>query len=310
MTISTIIPCYNVAEYIEACLDSVYSQSLSPGEVIAVDNNSTDATLKILQAYKEKKQSSLIILQEGKKGAPAARNKGLQQAQGDWIQFLDADDLLEPNKLKHQMNLLEKTDNEVAFVAAASKKKKLDGRILENTIPEQDPFLNLFLGKLGNTCANLWKREAVLQAGGWSENQRSSQEPDLMFRLLKNDGKVRVDNDPHTLIRERPSGQISDQSLDSKIRFMDLRFQMLEYFKEKQPGFYQKHYHQLWNKIYEVTLMISSYDVEQGYAYYQKLPRDFTPTSLVKGKVYKTLLGFVGFKRLMRFTRFILPKTN
>ncbi|MCB0704403.1 MAG: glycosyltransferase family 2 protein [Saprospiraceae bacterium] len=307
--ITLVIPCYNVADYVEECLDSAYSQDYSPLEIIAIDNHSTDTTLSILKTYQAKKQPDLIVLSESKKGAPATRNKGLQEASGDWIQFLDADDLLLPEKISHQAKILQDM-GDIGFIAAASRKRKLNGQEVLTTIPEREDFLNLFLGKLGNTCANLWNRKALLEIGGWNEDQKSSQEADLMFRLLQAQQKVLIDNEPYTLIRERPSGQISDGSLEGKIRFIDLRLQMIDYLKVEQPTLFKQSYNQLYNKLYEVCLMISSYDLPLGAHYYRLLPDDFRPKTFLKGRLYKKLLDLFGFERVEQWRRSLSGKPS
>ena len=123
MLVSVIIPCYNVEKYIEECIESVVSQTYNNLEIICVDNNSTDKTWNILCQIKEK--YPILLEKELKAGAGAARNKGLSIAKGDWIQFLDADDLLLPQKIEHQISLVQ--DNNVGFVAGAWKNRALNG---------------------------------------------------------------------------------------------------------------------------------------------------------------------------------------
>ena len=115
--VSVIIPAYNVEAYIAPCLGSVLAQSYPKLEIICVDNNSTDNTLQKLEALREK-HPEIILLTEEKQGAPAARNAGLHIAKGEWIQFLDADDILLPGKISRQVSLLENA--EVGFIAGAS----------------------------------------------------------------------------------------------------------------------------------------------------------------------------------------------
>ena len=75
-------------------------------ELICVDNNSSDATLDILRTRLTEVPNAMV-LSEKKKGASAARNRGLKEASGNWIQFLDADDFLMPHKISTQVELLE-----------------------------------------------------------------------------------------------------------------------------------------------------------------------------------------------------------
>jgi glycosyltransferase involved in cell wall biosynthesis len=89
LTLSIVIPVYNEERYIGACLDAIAKQSVAPNEVIIVDNNSTDKTVKIAKRYK-----FVTVLKEPKQGIVFARNSGFSEARGDIIGRIDADTLL------------------------------------------------------------------------------------------------------------------------------------------------------------------------------------------------------------------------
>lgn len=209
--VSVIIPCYNVSSFIEDCLHSVYTQSYQDIEVIVVDNNSSDSTLQTLQKLKNEKYTSLNILQELKPGACAARNAGLKNAKGDWIQFLDADDIIKPNKLEHQMALI-KNRIDISFVAGAAEHVDSQGNSRIVKPLNKHPYVSVFVRGLGNTCANFWKTSDLLEIHGWDESLSSSQEADLMFRLLELGNGILLDNEPLTVVNERLSGQISQSN--------------------------------------------------------------------------------------------------
>src|SRR5688500_16397229 len=116
MKVSVIIPCYNVEEYINECIESVLSQTEKDVEIICIDNGSTDKTSDMLSNFAEKHPGKITIDSESRKGAPFARNKGLELAMGEWIQFLDADDLLENDKIQHQLEIAA-NHPEVDFIA-------------------------------------------------------------------------------------------------------------------------------------------------------------------------------------------------
>jgi Glycosyl transferase family 2 len=99
-TVSIITPLYNKAVYIGDTIRSVLSQTYSDWEMLIVDNASTDGSLEQAQTFHD---SRIRFLQSSKQGPSAARNYGLNLAQGEWIQFLDADDLLETNHLEQQL---------------------------------------------------------------------------------------------------------------------------------------------------------------------------------------------------------------
>ncbi|MDD2367951.1 MAG: glycosyltransferase [Sulfuricurvum sp.] len=97
--VSVILPVYNVAAYLEECLDSILSQDLNDIEIICVNDGSTDTSLEILQHYASK-DSRIILFNKENNGVGSARNTGLQQAKGEYIFISDSDDyLLKPTAL-------------------------------------------------------------------------------------------------------------------------------------------------------------------------------------------------------------------
>ncbi len=92
-TLSIIIPIFNAETYLEECLESVIGQALDSIEVICVDDGSTDKSLSILEKW-QSKDNRIIILRQSNKGPSAARNKGINAAQGEYMTFVDADDLV------------------------------------------------------------------------------------------------------------------------------------------------------------------------------------------------------------------------
>ena|GEM_PF-813833 len=99
-TVSIITPLYNKAAYITDTIESVLSQTYSDWEMLVVDNGSTDSSWEKAQAFQDFR---IRLLQSPKQGPGAARNYGLTHARGEWIQFLDADDLLECDYLEQQL---------------------------------------------------------------------------------------------------------------------------------------------------------------------------------------------------------------
>ena len=101
--ISVIIPTFNRVEFISEAIDSVLSQTYSNFEIIVVDDGSTDNTKQLLTKY----GSRITYDFQENKGVSSARNKGLDIAKGEWIAFLDSDDIWLPEKLSLQMQDLE-----------------------------------------------------------------------------------------------------------------------------------------------------------------------------------------------------------
>lgn len=136
--ISVIIPTYNYAQYLPFTLDSVLLQKEAgvQVEVIVVDDGSTDETAEILAGYGRR----INVFRQENMGLPAARNRGMLEADGDYILFLDSDDLLAEDTLLRQLEFLEKNQNcDVAIC-----RNELFSKLLGNGAPESCGNWNLF----------------------------------------------------------------------------------------------------------------------------------------------------------------------
>lgn len=111
--ISVIIPSYNRAETIRRSVDSVLNQSYRDIEVIVVDDCSTDGTLDVISGYTDNRLR--CVKHKQNRGACAARNTGIEYARGEYIAFQDSDDSWRPDKLRYQLELLQKQEADICF---------------------------------------------------------------------------------------------------------------------------------------------------------------------------------------------------
>ncbi|WP_430811111.1 MULTISPECIES: glycosyltransferase family 2 protein [unclassified Carboxylicivirga] len=305
MLISIIIPCYNVQDYIAECVHSAYTQTYPHIEVICIDNNSSDATREKLEQLKQQ-YPQLIINKESKLGAPATRNKGLALAKGEWIQFLDADDLLMPEKIEHQVGML-KENPDCSFIAGSCLKRDLTGKDTPNRPFERNPFKSLFVTQLGNTCANLWNRRYIDQIRGWDEALKSSQEADLMFRLLQQNDKVAFDQEPLTIVRERPFGQISQSNHSEKWqRFFNKRIEIVEWLQHYQPEHYkvEKAFYQ--DALFGILKIMAEEDFKTANRLHKQYLKEHyrpSPNQTHSTRPYVWLFNILGFRGAELFRR-------
>ncbi|MBE6529931.1 MAG: glycosyltransferase family 2 protein [Ruminococcaceae bacterium] len=117
MMLSIIIPAYNCEKYICECLDSCLEQDIPANdyEIICIDDGSTDKTTEILDGYAAKYIQIKLIHQKNS-GVSAARNTGIEQAKGDYIWFVDADDLIQENILSELSSILSESENDIFFL--------------------------------------------------------------------------------------------------------------------------------------------------------------------------------------------------
>lgn len=106
--VSVIIPTYNSEKYIAATLESVIGQTYCDLEVLIMNDGSQDRTAEIVQEYALRDPRIKLVNLVENRGVSAARNKGVEMASGEWIAYLDSDDLWKPNKVEKQLRFAEK----------------------------------------------------------------------------------------------------------------------------------------------------------------------------------------------------------
>ncbi|MCI6160840.1 MAG: glycosyltransferase [Prevotella sp.] len=114
--LSIIVPVYNVEAYLERCVRSLLDQDIdsSDYEIILVNDGSTDGSGVIARNW-EQKSSVIELVEQENQGASVARNRGLEEAEGQYIMFVDADDFIEPNVIGHLVSLAERNDLDLLF---------------------------------------------------------------------------------------------------------------------------------------------------------------------------------------------------
>jgi cellulose synthase/poly-beta-1,6-N-acetylglucosamine synthase-like glycosyltransferase len=174
------IPCFNGAPSLKRAIDSALGQSWPELEVIVVDDSSTDSSLLVAGAYGDR----IMLRRAGHRGANQARNVILQEARGEWVQYLDADDYLEPEKIERQ--LAEADGGENADVLYSPVWIEEGGQRHPGEI---DPKLDLpaqwLTWQLPQTGGALWRRAALEELTGWRRDQPCCQEHELYLRAIQ-----------------------------------------------------------------------------------------------------------------------------
>ncbi|KAA0988870.1 glycosyltransferase family 2 protein [Dyadobacter aurulentus] len=232
--ISIVIPCYNCEHFLSRAIDSVLSQTYTYWELLLVNNNSKDSTQVIIDHYVQAYPEKIRALFEIKPGAPAARNRGLKEARGKWVQYLDADDELLPEKLDGQIAIAEakRVDCVIGNCSVVGERNGKPYKTLR-PINREDVWIALINSHLGITSANIWRTSLLQQLGGWNEELTSSQEYDLLFRLLKAGGKLSFDDSNRTIIYKADSGISLSKNSSKLVSIIDnrvkLRLQIREF---------------------------------------------------------------------------------
>jgi glycosyltransferase involved in cell wall biosynthesis len=286
LSVSIIIPAYNAEKTIVRALKSCVDQKMQIHEVIVVDNNSIDDTISKAQTFDAK--LPLTILLEKKPGASAARNFGLRHSTGKLIQFLDADDELLPNKILAQLTHFK--SSEIAFVAGNYSKSGVDARTRIVLNETSSVWLSLFEGHLGITSSNLWRKSAIDEIGGWNESLKSSQEADLMFRLLNSGGKCAVDINSSTIVHQDSTNRISTANkLENARRFLSLRLEMIDWIRKNQLSEWKENQGEYACSLYFAVNSLANHDKKEAQEFLNKISSSIWRQLPVKYRLSKLI---------------------
>lgn len=143
--VSVIIPAYNRADSVGAAIQSVIDQKYRPLEVIVIDDGSTDDTRKVVCPFlQENDELSISYYYQSNGGVSAARNTGINKSKGKYISFLDSDDILLPNKIDHQVDILTKNNADICYGRVRYQSKK-DSYINNPQSPGKNPVKQFLL---------------------------------------------------------------------------------------------------------------------------------------------------------------------
>ena len=170
--VSVIVPVFNAAPFLERCIDSILGQTYPNLELLLVDDGSTDGSERICDR-KAREDSRIRVIHQENGGSSRARNRGLEEAVGEWVTFVDADDTLLENGLAQMMD---RTSVSTDFIMACYEVSEEDGNIFHpvfrtqsSTLSPEQSMMMLYRktgdAYLGYICAKLFRR-SVLTAGG------------------------------------------------------------------------------------------------------------------------------------------------
>lgn len=239
--VSVILPTYNCANFLTDSITSVLSQTYSSYEIIVVDDGSTDNTKEVLNPFMQRIK---YICHHQNKGAPGARNTGIQSAQGKYIAFLDADDIWLPEKLHISIEYFNKYPD-IGMVYSGYVNIDENGYLLNRNPRKQLPSGNIFIQLFSEqnfiiTPSVVVSKEVFKTTGLFDEQFFHCDDWDMWLRIAFHFKVIGI-NKPIVKCRHRPHS-LRRNCTD------DLRFQKMvidktyNTFKDKETGLNQKLY--------------------------------------------------------------------
>lgn len=242
--VSILIPAYNAEKWIADTLCSAIAQTWEPKEIIVVDDGSTDQTLSIARQF-ESEQVRVVANEH--QGAAATRNKALSLSRGDYIQYLDADDLLAPDKIARQMEAVEQTPSKrtlfsgswAEFVYRYYRSEFIPSALWCDLSPTDWLIRKMKLGVFMQTGVWLVSRELAEAAGPWDTRLLGDDDGEYFCRVLLASDAVRFV--PESRAYYRRSGinclsyiGLSDSKMEAQMCSMQLHIRYLRSLEDSE----------------------------------------------------------------------------
>lgn len=220
--VSILIPAYNAQNWLADSIRSVLAQTWTNCEIIIVDDGSRDNTLAVAKAFESARVR--VAFQENR-GAAAARNHALSLAQGDYIQWLDADDLLAPDKISEQLKYAEAADPNILLSSAFGdffsrpEKAVFSPTLLWRDLSPADWIVTKFANNIWmNPAVWLTSRELTGAAGPWNEDLSLDDDGEYFCRVVSSSGFVKFVPTARSYYRQWSAGSLSRAASDRACR--------------------------------------------------------------------------------------------
>ncbi len=183
--ISIIIPAYNSAKYLPETIDSILAQGMRDYEIIIIDDGSTDNTREVIDKFNAK----IKYIYQKQKGAAAARNRGIRNSRGDYIAFLDADDIWLPQKIRLQMQYFN-NNPEISIIYTDAQVFDERGLIWHSAnrhmrMYSGKIYYKLFLENFIHTSSVILKRACLERVGLFDESLGPCEDYEFWLRLAR-----------------------------------------------------------------------------------------------------------------------------
>ena len=225
--VSIVMPAYNAAATIGQSIDSVLAQTFSDWELLVIDDCSGDGTADIVKEYSARDGRVILFQNVGNQGVSAARNQGVARARGDWIAFLDSDDLWTPDKLDRQVRLIRERKDagrkpDLIFTGSAfisGSGKKLGYRL---EVPEEITYRELLKQNLISCSSVLVRRELMLRYPMKRDDMHEDYA--VWLQILKNGGRAYGINQPLLIYRMSETSKSGNKKKAAFMTYKVYRF--------------------------------------------------------------------------------------
>lgn len=228
--VSILIPAHNAARWLSETLESALAQTWRPIEIIVVDDGSTDDSLAVARSFQDR---GVAVIAQSNCGASAARNAAFRACKGDWVQYLDADDLLAPDKVACQMSRAQITGPEFALCARWGRftTTPAQAEFLAQPLCTDSDSISWVVRKLSDSpmmhpAAWLISRQLNARAGLWNEKLSLDDDGEFFTRIVLAAHGVRHVDTAKSFYRSNLAGSLSTRRTPTAWRSAFLSHQL------------------------------------------------------------------------------------
>ncbi|MEM5510167.1 glycosyltransferase family 2 protein [Pseudoalteromonas sp. AS71] len=225
MKISVVIPCYNGEKFIRSAINSINNQTLQPFEIVVVNDGSKDDSLTVLNECEKVSKVPLKIIDQENGGVSSARNVGIAAAEGNWIAFLDVDDLWYPNKLSLQASIISKCSEKVGLICtdyhidskedinSKYNNSRLVSKLVDREVEGEEFQLNFIEENfIGTASVMLFNKKLAQKIGCFDIKFNHSEDFDFILRFSQY-ASVYMKNEPLVLKQHHGDNLTDDLAL-------------------------------------------------------------------------------------------------
>ncbi|MBU5480119.1 glycosyltransferase family 2 protein [Blautia sp. MSJ-19] len=311
-TVSVIVPVYNVAPYLNKCLDSILGQTYKELEVIVVDDGSKDEGLRICREYESRDERVKVLHQENA-GVSAARNFGMSIMTGSYVLFVDADDWIEPNMVEILVHEMEQKESVDAVFCGYQEIEDGTNKLLQTVTPNQrgqvrrDEGVEGLFGEYSTMLWNkLFRTSLIDQTNIFNTSLKIGEDELWMIEVLKKARNIVLLGAPLYNYRYRSAGASKDVWI-SDARMTDYESQKMvlesigDYHSDELTLCAQKRLYYVGQRIMKAAYYSGRYDI------YEMIDREIDDVRTVWYKHHSNKLGKIRRRLVEKMMRKRFP---
>jgi glycosyltransferase involved in cell wall biosynthesis len=309
--VSIIIPCFNAGRWLSEAINSCLQQTYPNIEIIVINDGSTDNSLEIIKSFE--KQITWKSISHS--GGNFARNLGFSLSQGKYIQFLDADDYISPEKIARQVSFLEPTQLDILYGDWRHKYHLPNGTSFLGEIKISDTQIDILESLLGTwwvaLAAFLYRRTIIINSPGWDEKLFAAQDRDFLISLIINGAKAGYQPGCYSIYRRYGNVTVSTRSKEFWIKSHCLVLKKHEEKLIQSNRLSDKYHHAIASSYFDLArhALLINYSL-----YLELLEEALMRFPKFKSKneslIYQLLQSYLGFRQTERIASYALRTTK